>query len=103
MSKASSTHSIVFIVAIICTIINVGILLLHPSFTEVTMDVASLQRPNQYIGLSVDDFARTNATPPTPFINFPPLLTQISKAKPHYVFPDDPHRWFSWEVCCRIE
>lgn len=54
-----------------------------------------LPRPNQFIGLEKVNRSLPGYVPPAPIVNMPSILTQVNSEQPHYVYPQDPRRWFS--------
>jgi hypothetical protein len=100
LPRASGLPLWAFLGCFICTIVNLFIVRTSLQAASVQLAVpqrtASLPRPNQYIGLETVNRTGAGFAAPKPLVNHPPILTQVSSVNKNFVFPDEPHRWFSW-------
>lgn len=84
-------------VSVLCTLSNLAVFAYVTwgrSGTTIGYDTTRLPRPNQYIGLEKVNRKALNATLPKTIANFAPVLTQISKQLPTYIYPTDTRRYF---------
>ena len=90
MSKLSK---IATFLAITCTTFNLVYLgyMTIPYLLHREPDLASLPRPNQFIGLERINYTK-HAFPNVKMATFAGVIAQIDRSRPNFVYPVDPRR-----------
>lgn len=89
----SGLSKIATFLAIACTIFNLVYLgyLAIPYILHRELDLASLPRPNQFIGLESINYTK-HPFPNVKIATFAGVIAQIDRSRPKFVYPVDPRR-----------
>lgn len=89
----SRLSKIATLLAITCTTFNLVYLVYTsiPKLLHKEPDLASLPRPNQFIGLERINFTK-HPFPDVTIATFAGVIAQVDRSRPNFVYPVDPRR-----------